>query len=308
MSRQSVEMQNESSAKVKEQKQQQERKEMKKTKRKKSAGRMVIESLMVIIFSAIFLVPFYFIIVNAMKTSQEASQLSIAWPTEFQIFENIQTVLAARDGMILLAFYNSTVITVSSILILLVVCSMAGFVLQRRKSKMITVLGTVFLSGLMIPPAVVPTIWVLEQFNLFKTFPGIILVMVAISIPFSILLYTGFIATIPKDIDEAAVIDGCGGFRLFFSIIFPMLKPIHSTVIILNAVQIFNDFVHPLYFFPGSENATVQLTLYNFMSMYNTDWNLLFANVLLITIPPFILFLIFSEKIVAGMTAGSVKG
>ncbi|WP_316245037.1 carbohydrate ABC transporter permease [Gracilibacillus massiliensis] len=282
--------------------------EMRKVKRKKTLFQTMLETLIVVVFSAVFLVPFYFIIVNAMKTSPEASQLSIAWPTEFRVLENIQEVLAARDNMLLLAFFNSTVITVSSILILLVVGSMAGFVLQRRSGKAINLIGTTFLAGLMIPPAVVPTIWVLEQFQLFKTFPGIISVMVAISIPFTIILYTGFIATIPKELDEAAIIDGCGGFRLFFSIIFPMLKPIHSTVIILNAVQIFNDFVHPLYFFPGSDNATVQLTLYNFMSMYNTDWNLLFANVLLITIPPFILFMIFSEKIVAGMTAGSVKG
>lgn len=281
---------------------------MRKEKRKKSWIRIVLETIIVLVFSAVFLVPFYFIIVNSMKTSAEASQLSIAWPSEFRILENVQEVLAARDNMLLLAFFNSTVITVISILILLIVGSMAGFVLQRRKGKSINLIGTTFLAGLMIPPAVVPTIWVLEQFHLFKTFPGIILVMVAISIPFSIILYTGFIATIPKEIDEAAIIDGCSGFRLFFSIIFPMLKPIHSTVIILNAVQIFNDFVHPLYFFPGADNATVQLTLYNFMSMYNTDWNLLFTNVLLITIPPFILFLIFSEKIVAGMTAGSVKG
>lgn len=290
------------------QKEKQQKTRTKKEKQKKNAIQIIFESLIVVIFSLIFLVPFYFIIVNAMKTSQAASERSISWPTEFNIIGNLQAVVAAQDNMILLAFFNSTVITVASILILLVVCSMAAFVLHRRKGKTITVLGTIFLAGLMIPPAVVPTIWVLEQFNLFKTFPGIILVMVAISIPFSILLYTGFIATIPKEIDEAAAIDGCGGFRLFFSIIFPMLKPIHATVIILNAVTIFNDFVHPLYFFPGSENATVQLTLYNFMSVYSTDWNLLFANVLLITIPPFVLFLIFSEKIVSGMTAGSIKG
>jgi raffinose/stachyose/melibiose transport system permease protein len=281
---------------------------MQRKKQKKGLSRIFVEVIAVIVCSAIFLVPFYFIIVNAVKTRQEAAKLSIAWPTDFRVLENIQEVLSARDNMLLLAFFNSSVITISSIVILLVVCSMAGFILQRKKGKAITIIGAIFLSGLMIPPAVVPTIWVLEQLHIFKTFPGIILVMVAISIPFSILLYTGFVATIPKELDEAAIIDGCGGFRLFFNIIFPMLKPIHSTVIILNAVQIFNDFVHPLYFFPGSDNATVQLTLYNFMSMYDTSWNLLFANVLLITIPPFILFLIFSEKIVAGMTAGSVKG
>ncbi|MGJ9383534.1 carbohydrate ABC transporter permease [Salipaludibacillus sp. CF4.18] len=280
----------------------------KNPKKKVNFTKIAVEVMAVIVVILTFLVPFYFILVNSFKTSAEASQLSISWPTEFRIIENFTEVLQAQNGMLIRAFFNSSIITVSSILILMVVASMAGFILQRRTGKSISVIGAIFLSGLMIPPAVVPTIWVLERLSLFKTMPGIILVMVAISIPFSIILYTGFIATIPKDIDEAAIIDGCSSWQLFFKIIFPMLKPIHATVIILNSVQIFNDFVHPLYFFPGADNATVQLTLYNFMSMYNTSWNLLFANVLLITIPPFILFLIFSKKIVAGMTAGSVKG
>lgn len=279
-----------------------------KEKQKKNAVMIIVETIAVLLCTVFFLVPFYFIIVNSMKTSADAAKLSIAWPTEFRIWDNFLEVIQARDYMVLTAFFNSTVITVVSIILLIIVGSMAAFVLHRRISKLSRSLSGLFLAGLMIPPAVVPTIWVLEQFNIFKTFTGIILVEVAIQIPFTILLYTGFIAAIPKEIDEAAIIDGCGGGKLFFRIIFPMLKPVHSTVIILNAVTIFNDFVHPLYFFPGSENATVQLTLYNFMSMYNTDWNLLFANVLLITIPPFILFLFFSEKIVSGMAAGAVKG
>lgn len=277
-------------------------------KKKKHVVQLLIEVIAVLLCIIVFIVPFYFIIVNSMKTSPEAAQLSISWPTEIRLWDNIVEVFQARNYMLLRAFFNSTVITVVSILILVVVGSMAALVLQRRSGKLPRNLSGLFLMGLMIPPAVVPTIWVLEQFNIFKTFTGIILVEVAIQIPFTILLYTAFVATIPREIDEAAIIDGCGGFRLFYKIIFPMLKPVHSTVIILNAVTIFNDFVHPLYFFPGAENATVQLTLYNFMSMYNTDWNLLFANVLLITIPPFLLFLFFSEKIVSGMAAGAVKG
>jgi raffinose/stachyose/melibiose transport system permease protein len=114
-------------------------------------------------------------------------------------------------------------------------------------------------------------------------------------------------ATVPREIDEAALIDGCSRFRLFFSIILPLLKPVSATVIVLTAVGIYNDFVHPLYFFPGADNATIQLTLYNFSSMYNTQWNLLFTNIVLISIPPLILFIFFNKKIVAGMTAGSVK-
>ncbi|GAB2572626.1 carbohydrate ABC transporter permease [Gracilibacillus alcaliphilus] len=285
-----------------------EAEQLKQGKQRKHVVQILAEVIAVFICILVFIVPFYFIIVTAMKTGPEAAQLSLAWPAESQLWQNIVEVFQVRNNMLVTAFINSTIITAVSIGILVLICSMAGFILQRRKGKTIGLLTSAFLAGLMIPPAVVPTIWVLEQFHLFKTFPGIILVMVAISIPFCIVLYTGFIASIPKEIDEAAIIDGCGSMKLFLTIIFPLLKPIHSTVIILQSVQIFNDFVHPLYFFPGSENATVQLTLYNFMSMYSTDWNLLFANILLITIPPFVLFLIFSEKIVAGMTAGAVKG
>ena len=164
------------------------------------------------------------------------------------------------------------------------------------------------LTGLMIPPAVVPTIWVLRSIGLFKTLVGLILVEVAISIPFTTMLYRGYMATIPREIDEAAIIDGCNTWQLFYRIIFPLLQPVTATVIVLSAIIIFNDFTHPLYFLPGAKNITVQLTLYNFMSMYNTQWNLLFADVVIISLPPLIMFILFNNRIIGGMSAGSIKG
>jgi raffinose/stachyose/melibiose transport system permease protein len=134
-----------------------------------------------------------------------------------------------------------------------------------------------------------------------------ILVEVALNCSFSCILYRGFMATIPREIDEAAMIDGCSSARLFLEIIFPLLKPVTATVIVLSAVNIFNDFVNPLYFLPGTRNATVQQTLYNFNGQYGSDWNLLFADVMLITLPPLILFIFFNKKIVAGMVAGAIK-
>src|SRR5690625_1748203 len=168
------------------------------TKIKRSLKQIIVEVSAVLLCSVVFLIPFYFIFVNGIKTGPEAAQLSIAWPSEIRMLENFVEVLQARDGMLLVAFFNSTIITVLSVIILMIVCSMASFILQRRKGKVSTFMGAIFLSGLMIPPAVVPTIWVLDQLHLFKTFPGIILVMIAINIPFSIILYTGFITTIPK--------------------------------------------------------------------------------------------------------------
>ena len=116
------------------------------------------------------------------------------------------------------------------------------------------------------------------------------------------------IASIPAEIDEAAIIDGASPLRIFFSVILPLLRPAMMTVIIIAGVGIYNDFAGPLYFLPGQENVTAQLTLYSFMSQFASQWNLLFADVLIITILPLIMFLFFQRQIVAGMTAGAVKG
>ncbi|MBE1442523.1 carbohydrate ABC transporter permease [Paenibacillus sp. OAS669] len=269
----------------------------------------VVSIIMLVISTVIFWVPFYFVIINSFKSPTKAADMSMAWPDSFHIVENYKAVLQAADHMLVRAFYNSTLLTVLSIAGLVIVSSLAGFVLQRReKGRGAATLNFLVLAGLMIPPAVVPTIWVLNSVGLFKTLPGLTLVEIALHFPFCAILYKAFTATIPRDIDESAFIDGCGGFKLFTHIIFPLLKPVSSTIIIIQSVSVFNDFVNPLYFLPGSENATVQLTLYNFMSMYITSWNLLFADVVLISIPPLVLFIFFNKKIVAGMTAGSVKG
>jgi raffinose/stachyose/melibiose transport system permease protein len=273
----------------------------------KKLWKIFIECFGVLATLTIFGIPFYFVIINAFKNTQESSLLNMNWPSSFHLMENIQEVITARDGMIIRAFFNSVMITGLSIILLIILGAAAGYVLQRKVTKVTPFFNFLILAGLIIPPAVVPTIWVLQEIGLFKTLPGIVLIEVALNLPFTIILYRGFMVTIPRSLDEAALIDGCGRFRLFYNIILPLLKPVSATVIVLTAVSVYNDFVNPLYFFPGAENATLQLTLYNFMSMYITKWNLLFTNVLLISIPPLILFIIFNKKIVAGMTAGSVK-
>jgi raffinose/stachyose/melibiose transport system permease protein len=183
-----------------------------------------------------------------------------------------------------------------------------AWILQRRRSRWNGVANFLILSGLIIPPAVVPTIWVLQSMGLFKTLPGLILIEVAFGLSFCVMLFRAFVATIPRELDEAAIIDGAGPVRLFFQVIFPLLRSVIITVNVVQSVHIFNDFQNPLYFLPGDANATVQLTLFNFQSQFTTNYNLLFMNILLITVPPFIMYLFFNRQIVAGMTAGAVKG
>jgi raffinose/stachyose/melibiose transport system permease protein len=258
--------------------------------------------------TAVFIVPFAFILLTAVKDQRQSSLLDFSWPTEFHVWNNLVEVVTTRNWMVVTAFINSTILTVSSVALLVVLSAMVGFVLQRRRTSWNGFINFLILAGLMMPPAVVPTIWLLQSIGLFGTLHGMILIEVAYHLSFCILLYRAFIATIPKELDEAAIIDGASPLGVFFRVILPLLWPVTATVIVVQSVTIFNDFVNPLYYLPGNKNATIQLTLYNFQSQYQTSYNLLFMNMVLITIPPLLVFLFFNRQIIAGMTAGSVKG
>jgi raffinose/stachyose/melibiose transport system permease protein len=256
----------------------------------------------------IFIMPFLFIFVTAGKTSRDASLLAFTLPTEWRLWDNFMDVISARDYMLILAYFNSIVITVASVALLLVFGAMVGYILQRRPSRFSSVIYAFVLIGLMVPPAVLPTIWVLQGLELFKTRTGMVLIQVAYGLGFAVLLFRNFIGTIPRDLDEAAIIDGAKPWQIFFRVILPLLKPVTVTLIVVQSIAIFNDFTNPLYYLPGRENVTVQLTLYNFQSQFQTQYNLLFMNILLVTIPPLIVFVCFNRQIVAGMTSGAVKG
>lgn len=269
---------------------------------------IVIGLLAVIVSIFVFLVPFAFIFIQAAKDAKEASDRSFALPTEWHLWSNLVEVLSTRDYMLVTAFINSTILTVASVALLVAFGAMVGFVLQRRPSPWTKFVDAMVLAGLIIPPAVVPTIWVLQGLGLFKTLHGLVLIEVAYGLSFSVLLFRSFMATVPREIDEAAIIDGAGPMRLFFSIILPLLRPVMITLIVTMSVAIFNDFTNPLYYLPGNKNVTLQLTLFNFQSQFNTSYNLLFMNILLITIPPLIVYMFCNRHIVAGLTAGAVKG
>lgn len=269
----------------------------------------VIGIIAILISALIFLVPFAFMVVTSFKNVQDASFLDFSWPREqFAFWENVAAVFQTNDYMLITAFINSAILTIASVAIMVVFAAMIGWVVARRTSRWNGLINLLVLAGLIVPPAVVPTIWVLQGLGLFKTMPGLILIEVAFGLSFCILLFRAFVSTIPKELDEAAVLDGAGPLRLFFQVAFPLLRSVIVTVIVVQSVTVFNDFANPLYFLPGAENATVQLTLFNFQSQYATSWNLLFTNILLITVPPLIMYIFFNRQIVAGLTSGAVKG
>ncbi len=276
------------------------------TKRKKSIyliGDIVGVALTVIIF----LVPFYFMLVQSLKSEREANKLSMSWPTELH-FENYLEVFQHGNYQLLTAFKNSGMLALFTVLGILVTAAMAAFVLQRRRDRVTGIIQAVIMLGLMLPASVLPTIKMLQNLHIYKTMFSMVMIEIALQTPFAIMLYTGYMASVPTELEEAAAIDGCGRWQIFWRIIFPLLKPIQASLIILIGVSTFNDFTNPLYFLPGSENVTVQLTLYNYKGQLASSYNLLFADIIIITIPMLILFIFFNKKIVAGMVAGSVKG
>lgn len=262
----------------------------------------------ILVSVVVFLVPLAFIVLQAAKSPDDASTLAFTWPKEWRFFDNLIAVLESNDGLIWRAFLNSFVLTVGSVALMVILAAMAGYVLARKRSKWGPVVNFFVLAGLIVPPAVVPTIWVLQGTGLYKTIPGMILIETTFGLSFCILLFRAFFNTVPKELDEAAVLDGAGRVRLFFQVILPLLKPVIVTVIVVQSVFVFNDFQGPLYFLPGSDNATVQTTLYTFSGQNLSFYNLLFMDILLITIPPLVAYIFFNRQIIAGMTSGAVKG
>jgi raffinose/stachyose/melibiose transport system permease protein len=277
-------------------------------RRRRRPKGLILGTVSIILSVVVFLVPFAFIFVTAAKTGPEAAGLEFSWPQAWALFENIATVFQTNDYVLPRAFLNSTILTIAAVAIMVVLAAMVGYVLQRRKSRWNPLINFLVLAGLIIPPAVVPTIWVLQGTGMYRTLWGLIAVHVAFGLSFCILLFKAFVASIPRELDEAALIDGAGPLRLFFQVIFPLLRSVIVTVIVVQAVTVFNDFTYALYFLPGDENATVQLTLYNYQSQGLNQWHLLFTDVLLITVPPLIMYIFFNRQIVAGMTSGAVKG
>lgn len=268
----------------------------------------LVGTIAILVSVIVFLVPFIFILLQAAKDPKEAGLMAFDLPTTWQLAPNLIDVIQNNNYQVLAAFINSITLTVASVIIMVVFSAMCGYLLHRKRTRLNPLVNFLVLAGLIVPPAVVPTIWVLQGVGMFDTLPGMILIEATLGLSFSILLFRAFVATIPRELDEAAIIDGAGPMRLFFRVILPLLRPVVVTVVVVQAVAVFNDFTGPLYFLPSSNNPTVQLTLYNFQSQSVSQYNLLFMNILLITIPPLIMYIFFNRQIVAGMTSGAVKG
>jgi raffinose/stachyose/melibiose transport system permease protein len=269
----------------------------------KAANRLVYYAA-TFLFSLIYIIPMWMVVVNSFKTTQEANLFNISLPDAFTL-DNYATVF--QNAGIVRAFVNGLVQSTGSVVLILLLASLASFAIARSKQTSVRLAYYVFIVGLIVPVAFIPTYLVLNKLYLLNTYAGLILVNATYGLPMSIFLYTGFIKSVPAELDEAGIIDGCRPLTLFYKIIFPLLKPVTMTLVIFNFVGSWNDIQIPL-FFANGDKWGLPLTVYNFYGSYMQSWNLIFADIVITVFPLLILYIVAQKHIISGMTAGAVKG
>lgn len=265
----------------------------------------LVAALIWMIVLCVYLIPFYYVIINSLKTEEEAAVLSLSLPSPWR-FDNF--LVSFRDGQMLRGLTNSLVITCLAVFTVIAASSLAAFYIQRSQTRAANFLYYFFVAGIALPISIVTTFGMLQSLQLLNTLIGAALIYSALRIPFVVFIYAGFFKTIPRELDEAAIIDGCGNLRLFSVIIMPLLKPITVTCIILTAQYVWNRFDVILFFILSLSKYTLPLSIYNFAGMYSTKWNLIFAGSIITVLPILLLYLVGQKHIVSGLTAGALKG
>lgn len=263
-----------------------------------------IRTLAGLLLSLLVVAPFAIIILNSFKTKKEAAEMNFSLPVEWNIWNNYRDVF--KTG-VLRAFFNSCGVTLLALFLILLTSALTAFILQRRESIFTKRLTTLFVAGLILPGQIIPTYMICNYLHL-KGFIGAAVVLAAANIPLGVFMYIGYLKSIPVSIDEAAIVDGCTTLQLFFWVISPLVRPMTVTLFILNFMGIWNDFGTTIYFLNNSRNYTLTLTIYNFFGSHSSDWNLVFADVVLVSMPVILIYFSAQKYIMSGMTSGAVKG
>lgn len=272
--------------------------------RKMAWRNYVVEGLL-ILASLLIILPLLIMMFGSFMTSAEVLKFSL-WLPEKWNFSNYTTVF--REGGLGRAFLNGMLITGVSSILNIFTSSAASFILVRRETKWSNFLYMFFFMGLIAPMSTITTIRVVQWMGFYGSITSVILIYASLNTAFSVFLYSGFIRSIPKALDEVAFLEGANTFDVFFKIVTPLIVPVNATVAIMVFMSVWNDITIPLYFLTDSSDWTMPLSVYNFYGKYSRDWNLIFADLVLTSLPVLILYIFCQKYIVSGLTAGAVKG
>jgi raffinose/stachyose/melibiose transport system permease protein len=257
-------------------------------------------------YAAIVLIPLFLVVNNALRPTRDIfkNPIGLATSPSLQSF-----VKAWEEASFNVYFFNSLLITVASVLLATMVASLAGYILGRYKFTGSNFLTAYFLAGLMLPfrLAIVPLFLLLNDMGLIDNRLGLILVYAATGIPFSIFILSSFFRQLPKELSEAARIDGAGEFTIFGRIMLPLVRPALATVIVFQFVPLWNDFFFPLVLLRSTDKWTLPVGMTRFFGEFQADWSTLFAGIIITTLPLIVIFLVATKQIIAGLTAGINK-
>ncbi len=277
---------------------------------------VLLEVLTVFLF-VLFMIPFGMVVLNSAKTSKEIIFNAITPPTSWnQLAVNVSLIFNNPTVDYLGAFLDSLLITVFSLIVIVLFSSMCAWVLVRNKTVWSTVLFMSFVAAMVIPFQVLmyPLVrWMrisgeFLNYRLLGTIPGIVFAYLGFGSPLSIFIFHGFIKNIPYELEESATIDGCSRGRTFFSIVFPLLQPIIVTVLILNGIWIWNDYLLPLLMLGSNGRVqTIPIAVTAFAGAYLKQWDLILTSTLIAMLPLIVLYLFAQRYIIKGMVEGSIK-
>jgi raffinose/stachyose/melibiose transport system permease protein len=271
---------------------------------KKKLSMIAAEGVMLAV-TVLFFLPLMIMVFGAFKDPAEAAMFSFRPPSSWH-FENFSFVI--KTGNVLRSFVNSVILTGFSAGLGVLFASMAAYIIARRKTGGAERLYNYFLIGMVAPVQIITTYVLLDFLGLKGTFAGLIMVYIGANLPFNILMFSSFIRNVPVELDEAAFLDGGSLGQVFFGVVLPLLKPIYATSFIIFAMSVWNDFQMPLYLLNTPKKWTLPLTVYNFYGQYYSNWNYVFADMMITALPIVVVYLFAQKYIVEGMTAGAIKG
>lgn len=275
------------------------------TGKKKFKLKFFLTSLLGIVLGLVFLSPFYIIIVNAFKTKADLFKSTLSLPKDITL-SNFKDAFNELD--FINSIWHSLFITVVSVILIIVFSSMAAWVLERNKGKVSNFVLLLFVVSMIVPfqAVMLPLIRLMGKIG-FLNMGGIIFMYIGFGASLSVFLYHGFLKSIPVELDEAAMLDGCNRFQMFWYIIFPLLKPMSVTVGILNTVWIWNDYLLPSLVINKPDTLTIPLKTFFFFGEYTKQWNLALAGLILDIIPVIIFYFVAQKHIIKSVAAGSIK-
>lgn len=263
--------------------------------------------IVMIILAIIFIIPVLVVIVNSFKPLGLILTDTFGLPSGLYL-DNFKYVLENMNYPRI--FLNTVIICVCAIAVTVLLSAMCAYRLARWNNKAANIILLVLMASMTVPfqSIMLPLTKICKTLHLTNSIPGLILILIPLYCPMAVFIYQGFMKSIPYEIEEAAQIDGCTRVRTFFKIIFPLLKPATSSVVVLFTLQMWNDFTLPLIMLQSAEKKTITTTVYSFFSAYSMRWDYALTSLTLSAIPMILFFLFMQKYLINGIVAGSVKG